>query len=400
MGALPGPRRGVDLGDLHPIDACDVVVDPPTIAAVGPGVGDPVPGDVVIEGNGRVLMPGFIDTHTHACWGGGDDHRLDEWERKLAGATYLEILAAGGGIMATVRATRKASEHDLADSLLRRLGRMLRGGTTTLEVKSGYGLSTPDELKMLRAICRAGQRWPGSIVPTALLGHAIDPDQDNFVDRTIGQTLPAVAEAFPGITIDAYCEDGAWSLADCLGLFDAAQARGHRIRVHADQFNSLGMVAAGIERGYRSVDHLEASSPADLARLGGSATFGVVLPCSGFHVDGRYADARAIVDSGGAICLATNGNPGSAPTGSMPMAIALGVRFCGLSPSEAIAACTVNAAALLGLDDRGRIQPGLRADLVLLGHTDERRLAYEFGSDPVECVLCGGRIVRSDGGPG
>jgi len=388
------PRRGAELGDLTPIDPGSVLIEQGRVARVEPGAIDPPEGARVIDADGRVVMPAFIDAHTHACWAGD---RLDEWERKQRGATYLELLGSGGGIMSTVRAVRNASEDELAHALLGRLDAMMREGTGAAEIKSGYGLSTQDELKMLRAVARAGDAWPGVVSPTACIGHAKDPDRDDFVDITINETLPAVHDAFPGITIDAYCEEGAWSLDETVRLFERAQDLGHPLRIHADQFNELGMLDAAIELGALSVDHLEATAPAALERLAASDTMGVMLPCSGFHVDGRYADGRAFVDAGGALAIATNANPGSAPCLSMPMAIALVVRHLGLSAAEAIAACTVNAAHLLGLDARGVIAPGAHADLVMLRHRDERQLGYEFGGAHARLVVIGGRIVSDPG---
>jgi len=389
LGDAAAPRRGDALGDPHAIDNCDVLIEDATITAVGSGLDAP-PGARVIEANGRVLMPSFIDCHTHACWAGD---RLDEWELKQRGATYLEILESGGGIMSTVRAVRAASEDELFERLLVRLGWMAREGVGAVEVKSGYGLTTADELKMLRAIVRAAAAWNGGVIPTACIGHAIDRDQDDFVSRTIAETLPAVTAEFPGIAIDAYCEQGAWSRDDCVRLFEAAMNAGHPVRVHADQFNSLGMIPAALHMGAHSVDHLEATKPDELRALGESGTFGVMLPCSGFHVDGRYGNGRAFVDAGGALCIATNCNPGSAPCSSMPMAIALAVRNLGLTAGEAIAACTVNAAALLGVDAVGSIRPGNRADVALLRWSDERQLGYEFGGNPVDVAVLGGEIV-------
>ena len=343
-----------------------------------------------LDADGRIVLPGFIDAHTHACFAGS---RLDEWERKLAGVPYLKLLEDGGGIMATVRATRAASEDELTESLLNRLQRMLRHGSTTIEVKSGYGLDRGTELKMLRAIQRAGDAFAGTVVPTACIGHAVDPDQDRteFIRDTIERTLPAVSEAFPGITLDAYCESGAWSLADCQALFDAGQAAGHPIRVHADQFNALGMIEAAVERGYTSVDHLEASDAHGLARLATSDTFGVMLPASGFHLDDRYGNGRAFLDAGGKLALGTNYNPGSAPCYAMPFVIQLAVRKLGLTVPEAIEAATAGGAGLLGLADRGRIAHGLRADLIVVDATDLRDLAFEFGGNPVARTLVGGR---------
>ena len=335
-------------------------------------------------------MPRFVDAHTHLCWAG---ERLDEWEMKQRGATYLEILKSGGGIMSTVRAVREASEDELAAGVLGRLRRMGREGTGTVEVKSGYGLSTVSELAMLRAISSASDAWAaeggGTVVPTALIAHAVDGDAAAFVRRTIDETLPAVTAAFPGITIDAYTEDGAWSLDATVALFEAAARAGHPLRVHADQFNDLGMIPEAIRLGVRSVDHLEATTDEHLRMLASSDTFGVMLPCSGFHVDGRYGNGRAFVDAGGALVIATNCNPGSAPSNSMPMAIALAVRNLGITAAEAIGACTVNAAALLGFADRGMLRAGMRADVMMLDETDERQLGYCFGGNPVAAVWGG-----------
>lgn len=389
----PDIRRGAAMSEIGAVDRADVLVRGDAIEAIVHRGGVEAPSDArTIEARGRVLLPGFVDCHTHACWAGD---RLDEWEAKLRGETYLDTIRRGAGIMATVRAVRAASESELAERLAERLERALRLGTTTIEVKSGYGLTTPDELKMLRAIRLAGRAWRGTVVPTACIGHAIDPDvpRDAFVRRTIEETLPAVSAEFPGIAIDAYCEDGAWTVEECVRLFEAAAERGHPCRVHADQFSRLGMTEEAVRRGFASVDHLEASGRDDFEAIATSRTAAVLLPGSGFHLDGRYASGRQLVDAGAAVALATNWNPGSAPCGSVPMAIALGVRMCGLSVAEAVCAVTVNGAGVLGLRDRGVIAPGTRADLVLLRHTDERTLAWEFGMDAADVVVCGGRVA-------
>lgn len=404
----PRPRRGAKMAELAALDGADVVVTGETIAAVGKDLDAPE-GARVIEAAGRILMPGFVDCHTHACWAGD---RLDEWGERLAGATYLDVLKAGGGIMSTVRAVRAATEEGLIAGLRRRLDVMLRLGSTTVEVKSGYGLEPGCELKMLRAITRAyapssfpERHPPGprigdapmlpTVVATALLGHALDPDAPDFVEQTITQTLREVHKHYPNIAVDAFCESGAWSVEDSVRLLTAAKKLGHPIRIHADQFNDLGMTTKAVNMGARSVDHLEASSKGSLDALAASSTFGVVLPCCGIHADGRFASVRRFVSAGGLLCLATNFNPGSAPCPSMPMAIAAAVRHCGITPAEAIVAATVNPATLLGFSDRGTIAPGQRADLVLLHHTDERMLAFEFGGDPVDAVVLGGRLIKA-----
>jgi len=382
-------RRGKALGELGVLPQGDVLVADGKISAVAPKL-EALAGAEVIEAQGRVLMPGFVDCHTHICWAG--DH-LAEWEQKLQGVPSAKIIQNGGGLMATVRAVREATKKQLAAHLKSRLDALLRDGTTTVEIKSGYGLQIEEELKMLRAIVRAGNEWPGTIVPTALLGHAFEGELDEYARMVTKEMLPAVSKEFPDIAVDAFCETGAWSVEACVRFFEKA-GKHHPIRVHADQFSSLGMVPEAIRLGARSVDHLEASTKADILLLAQSRTIGVILPCSGFHSHGRYARAGFFADAGGALALATNCNPGTAPTSSMPFAIALAVRHCGLSPAEAIVAATVNGAAVLGLNDRGTIEPGQRADLILLRHKDERQLAYEIGGNPVDQVICGGALLK------
>jgi imidazolonepropionase len=389
LAAGARPRRGKELHELAVVPHGDVLVVEGAIAAVGPKLEVPE-GTEVIDALGRVLMPGFVDCHTHACCAGS---RLDEWEERLRGVPYPEILKKGGGVHATVLAVREATKKQLAAGLRERLTRMLCEGTTTVEVKSGFGLTTEAELKMLRAIVRAGQDWPGTVVPTALLGHSFEGNPDEFARMVVKEMLPEVSREFPGITVDACVEEGAWSREACVRLFEKA-SRHHTLRVHADQFNSLGMIPEAIRLHARSVDHLESSTKADLVALAGSQTCGVILPCAGFHASGRFARAGFLVDQGGAVALATGCDPGSSPAHSMPFAIALAVRRCGLTPQEAIAACTVNAAAVLGLPDRGTVEIGKRADLILLRHLDERMLACEAGGNPVDLVVCGGKVVN------
>lgn len=383
------PLRGSLAAELGVIARGDVTIRNGRITSVA-AAGSYAGTAREIDADGRVLMPGFIDAHTHALWAGD---RLDEWDRKRRGDSYLDILRSGGGIMSTVRAVRAATPGQLAAHLDARLSAMLREGTTTVEVKSGYGLTTPDELKMLRVIAGTRCSPAPTVIPTALIGHAVDPDQPGFVERAIRETLDAVHAEFPGMAVDAYCESGAWTPEQCAALFERASNLGHGFRVHADQFNALGMTQWSVSRGAISVDHLEATPPGALAALARSGTFGVMLPCAGFHTDGRYANGRAFLDAGGALVIATNCNPGSSPCSSMPMAVALGVRHLGITPAEAIAACTRNAACLLGLRDRGVVAPGARADLILLRHRDERMLAYEFGGNPVDAVVLGGEVV-------
>ncbi|MEM7229024.1 MAG: imidazolonepropionase [Planctomycetota bacterium] len=387
------PRRGhamrelgiIEQGSVHCVDGEIVAVSDGSIDVSGP--------HERVDVQGRIIMPAFVDCHTHACWAGD---RFDEFEMALAGTAYLDILKAGGGIMSTVRAVRDASEDDLVALLGWRLRKMMNLGTGTVEVKSGYGLTTADELKMLRAVHRAQGQSPLSLTGTFLGAHAIDRDDDNFIERTIKETLPAVAEEFPGITCDAYCEEGSWSFNDTRRLFESAMALGCSIRIHTDQFNSMGMTGWSVDAGALSVDHLEAVTEKDLAKLAASDTIGVALPASGFQLDDRYAPGRALIDQDGILAIASNYNPGSAPSPSVPFTIALACRKMHLTPAEAITASTVNAACVLRRESHvGRIAAGMRADLQVLDILDERELAYEFATAGPALVVLNGRIVQS-----
>jgi len=382
------PRRGPASGQLGIIERGDVLIGDGKIGAVGAKLDAP-DGAEVVDAAGRVLMPGFVDCHTRACWAGD---RLGEWEQALRGVSRREILQAGGGAPAIVRAVRAETRKQLAARLKPRLDVMLREGTTTVEVKSGYGLAAAEEMKMLEAIVRASNEWPGTVVPTALLGSGFEGDIDEYVKMVVKEMLPEVARVFPDITVDAICDRDAWSVEACVRLLEKARKH-HAIRVHADRFNSLGMIPEALRLGARSIDQLEAASKADLLELAQSPSMAVILPCTGFESNQRYARAGFLIDSGGAVALSTGCSPETAPTHSMPFAIALAVRHCGLTPAEAITACTVNAAAVLGLRDRGTIEAGQRADLVLLRHRDERQLAWELGGNPVDMVICAGQRV-------
>jgi len=388
------PRRGAAMRHLGVIERGDVLMRDGVIVEVGESLDARAARE--IDAAGRVVTPGLIDCHTHACWAGD---RLDEFEQRLAGADYLSILKAGGGIMSTVRATRSASADELRRLTIAHLDRMLTFGTTTAEVKTGYGLTTDAECRMLQAILAATEgetASPMRLIPTFLGAHAIDREQSDFIERTIDETLPTIVQMKPGIACDVYCEQGAWSLDETRRLFEAAQLLGCPLRVHTDQFNSLGTTRLAVAMGARSVDHLEAIAQEDVPLVARSGTAAVLLPISGLCTDGRYAPGRALIDAGAIVALASNYNPGSAPSPSLPFAMALACRMMKLSPAEALTACTVNAAHVLGLSDRiGRIAPGLAADLVLWDERDERALAYEIAGAPPAAVIIAGRAVRS-----
>jgi imidazolonepropionase len=391
------PRRQEEMSDLNVIDIGHILVKNGLISHVGKGVPDEglidenedVP---TVDASGRIVMPAFVDCHTHTCWAGS---RLNEFEMGLQGVPYLEILKEGGGIMSTVRAVREATQEELSEELLGRIGLMASLGTTTLEIKSGYGLTTDDELKMLRAIHDASQDVPQMIVGTFLGAHAIDPEQKNFTDIVINETLPAIAQEFPGITCDAYCEEGSWSVNETTALFERAIELDCPIRAHVDQFNPLGMLTKAVDLGARTVDHLETSTDKELKHLASSDTMAVLLPATGFCLNDAYARGRAIIDLGCAVAIATNYNPGSAPTPSMPFAISLACRRLGLTTAEAITASTFNAACALGLQDLvGSIEVGKQANLQLLDCHDERELAWHIAAGTPLLVSILGEIVH------
>lgn len=384
-----GARRGGEMNQLHTIGRGHVLIEGGRIAAVGTGPAVTRAAAARIDARGRVLMPALVDCHTHACWAGD---RWDEWEQKRAGVPYLEILRAGGGIQRTVSAVRAASQEALASQLAERLAEMRATGTGAVEVKTGYGLDAAAELKMLEAVLAVQRLWPAPVVPTLLLGHAIDAGQPQQLDQMCA-LLERVAERLPDIAVDAFCEEGAWTLAMCRTLFQKANRLGLPVRVHADQFNALGALELAVELGARSVDHLEASTPEGLRALAASRSIGVALPVCGFALDGRYADARTLIDAGGAIAVASNWNPGSAPSPSVAFAAALACRFMRLTPAEAICAVTWNAACVLGLQrDTGAIAAGMRADLILLPHRDERALLYEVAGPGPDISILGGQM--------
>jgi len=391
------PRRKEEMLDLGVIELGHILIRNGLIAHVGEGVPDESLIDEhedipIVDANGRIVMPSFVDCHTHSCWAGS---RLDEFEMSVKGVPYLDILKKGGGIMSTVRSVREATQDELSESLLGRLGLMASLGTTTLEIKSGYGLTTEDELKMLRAIHDASQDVPQMIVGTFLGAHAIDPEQPNFTEIIIHETLPAVVQEFPGIACDAYCEDGAWSVEDTTQLFERALELDCPIRAHLDQFNPLGMLTRAVDMGAKSVDHLEASTDEELKHLASSDTVGVLLPASGFCLNDAYARGRDIIDLGCAVAIATNYNPGSAPSPSMPFSIALACRRLGLTPAEAIVASTFNAACVLGLQRViGSIEVGKHANLQLLDCYDERELAWHVATGTPLLVAIQGEVIH------
>lgn len=353
----------------------------------------------VIDGSGKTLVPGFVDSHTHLPWAGT---RETEFAQRLEGRTYLEIAAAGGGILSTVRSTREASEDELAENTLARLDLMLAHGTTTAEAKSGYGLSLEHELAQLRAIRRAGEEHVADVVPTLLAAHEFPPgrretpaERNAWVEEIAEEIVPAVADAGLARFCDVFCEEGVFDVEQSRRVLKAGLEHGMIPRLHADEFVDSGGAGLAAELGAASADHLVAASEAGIAAMAEAGVAGVLLPgVSFFLMKDDYAPARRLVEAGVPVVLATDFNPGSSHTASLPFVIQLGVFRMGLTIEECLAAVTLNAATLLGLaEEIGTVEVGKRADLVLLHGPNLMHLAYRLGSNPVCSVIKNGRVV-------
>ena len=394
------PQRGHDLGRLGLISDGAVLIRDGLIAVVGSTskLRHDYPDEPTLDASGHAVLPGFVDPHTHAIWTGD---RASEFEQRLQGKTYLEILAMGGGILSTVRATRAASIEQMCAETRPRLQSMFAHGTTTAEIKTGYGLETAAELRMLSALRMLDAEGHLEIVPTFLGAHAIAPefkgDPDGYTQLVCDEMLPAVRQCYgsqPLPFVDVFCETGAFSLAQSRRILETARSLGFPLKIHADEFDNLGGASLAAELGAVSADHLVKTSAADVAALAGSDTVAVGLPCTPFGLaDPAYTPARLILEAGGLLAIATDVNPGTAWCESMQFAIALACRYMKLTPAQAIAAATINAAAAIGRAGRlGSIEPGKQADLLLLSVPDYRHLGYRFGTNLVHTVIKRGQV--------
>lgn len=396
-----GPKRGGELGDVGVIADGAVAVGDGLIVAVGPTdlMRAAYPAQRELDASGHVVCPGFVDCHTHLIFAGD---RVAEFEMKLAGAAYLDILRAGGGILSTMAATRLAPLTHLVADGRARLDLMLALGTTTVESKSGYGLETETELAELAAMTSLAQTHACEIVPTLLGAHAVPPEfsgrADAYVDLVVEEMIPAAAAWYAGSPFaarqtpffcDAFCEANVFDVAQTRRVLQAGMRHGLVAKIHADEFVNLGGVALALELGAVSADHLDVTSAGEIAQMGGSNTVAVLLPAVNFHLGShRFADARAFVAAGAAVALATDLNPGSAPVYSLPFVMGLACRYQKLTPAEAFNACTINAAHAIGLGARiGSLEPGKQADILLIDAPDYRHVAYWMGGNLVERVF-------------
>lgn len=405
-----GPQRGADLGRLDIIENGAVLVHDETIVAVGTTeqLRQTYRDEPTLDASGCVIMPGFVDPHTHVIWAGD---RSAEFALKMAGAHYLDILAAGGGIISTVNATRAASLETLIAQTRTRLVRMFAHGTTTVEVKTGYALQTASELRLLQTLLALDDEGPLDIAPTFLGAHAIAPeykgDPQGYTDLLTNTMLPIVQEWWqnhapgrPMLFVDVFCENKAFDLKQSRQILEKARQLGFSLKIHADEFDNLGGASLAVELGAASADHLVKTSDRDIAALGQSDTVAVTLPCTPFGLaESEYTPAEKILAAGGILALATDCNPGTAWNESMQFAIALACRYLKLTPAQAIAAATINAAhAIRRADSIGSIEPGKQADLLILSVPDYRHLGYRFGTNLVRQVVKRGRVYSMDMG--
>jgi len=402
--AGPAPRTGAGMRDLGLVRDAAVAVDRGRIAWVGPdaafeGAVSPRPGAETIDASSAAVLPGFVDPHTHLAFAGDRD---DEIRRRLAGASYREIAAEGGGIVRSVEATRAASVEELTGLVTSRLDEMLLCGTTTAEVKSGYGLETASEIRSLEAIRQAAARHPVTVVPTFLGAHEVPRehrhDRSGYVRLLVEEMIPTVVERGLAAFADVFCEEGVFTVEESRRILLAARGRGLKLRLHADELASTGGAELAGELGARSADHLVFVSRAGMEALARSSCVATLLTSATFYLRlGRFAPARALVEAGAPVALATDVNPGGGLSPSLPFAMAIACFSMGLALEEVIAAVTVNAAFSLDLQGEvGSVEVGKRADLVLLRSPRLLDLV-RVGVRAIRTVVKDGRVVVRDG---
>jgi len=395
------PRVGGDLGRVSVLHDAAIACLDGKIAWVGPRAEldqavELLPSGDTLDARGGTALPGFVDAHTHLPFAGWREQEFDE---RLRGATYSEIAARGGGILSTVERTREASEEDLTTRVFERLDRMLRLGTTTVEAKSGYGLTVESEMKQLNALRGAASNHPVDLVPTFLGAHTVPleyrENRAEYVRLLIEEMLPEVAESGLAEYADAFVDAHAFSLDEARRVLEAARSHGLGVRLHADQLADDGAAALAAELGAASADHLEHASEAGIDALARAGTCGVLLPAATFFLmSDTPPPGRRLVDGGVPVVVATDFNPGSCPCDSMSAALWFACLGARLTVDEAITAATLNAACALGRGKvAGTLEPGKRADIVVHDLPNRYHLVYRFGTPAIKHVVAGGRIV-------
>jgi imidazolonepropionase len=395
-------RRGADLAAISVLPQAVIRCEGPDIVFVGDqSEHDACFGraDGELDAGGGCVIPGFVDPHTHPVWAGS---REDEFDRRLRGESYMEIARSGGGINSTVRATRSATFDELLQGALDRLDNFLLHGTTTVEAKSGYGLDLETEARMLEVIAEASRRHPVDLHPTCLAAHEIPPEHrtnpETWVQRLIHEIHPEIARRGLAEAVDVFCEEGVFDLDQTRRLLADAAELGWKIHLHADELTPLGGAELAVELDALSADHLMCVTEGGITALADSDTVAVLLPGTSFFLRAEYAPARRLIDAGCAVGLATDCNPGSSPTESMPAVLALACLGMGMGLAEALTAATLNGAAAIGrAQEMGSIEVGKRADLVVLAAPTYHHLVYHYGVNPVRHVVKNGRIVVKNG---
>jgi imidazolonepropionase len=397
--ARPGDHllRGPTLGELSVIPDCTLVSRDGRIDWIGPTASlPPLPPDAeVIDATGQVVLPGFVDSHTHVIFAGT---REGEFEQRLRGLSYQQIAERGGGINATVRRVRAASKEELKALARPRLRRLLRHGVTAVEVKSGYGLTTADEIKCLEAVAELNAEGPLELVPTFLGAHAVPPeyrsDRDGYLRLLLDDMLPQVARGRLAEFCDVFCEAGVFSVEESRRVLARARDLGLRLKLHADELTPLGGAELAAALGAASADHLLCVTDAGIDALAASGTVATLLPGTAFFLGMPYAPARRLIERGAAVALASDCNPGTCPTENLPLVGAMACTQMKMLPAEAVNALTLNAAAALDRADRlGSLEPGKQADFIVCDVPDYRHLFYHFGINHVRRVIKRGRVV-------
>ncbi|PJW16975.1 imidazolonepropionase [Geobacillus sp. WSUCF-018B] len=404
-GSSAAPLVKEKMSDLGIIENGSVWIENGTIVAVGTDdelarqFADRLAEAEVIDAKGKTVTPGLIDPHTHLVYAGSREH---EWTMRLGGATYMEIMNAGGGIHATTKATREASEEMLYEESKRRLDQFLLHGVTTVEAKSGYGLSLEHEIKQLEVAKRLDDTHPVDIVSTFLGAHAVPPewkhDPDEYVRLVIDEMIPEVSRRGLAEFNDVFCERGVFTPDQARLILEAGKAHGLTPKIHADEIEPYGGAELAAEVGAISADHLLRASDEGIRRMADGGVIGVLLPGTAFFLMTQAADARRLIDAGVPVALATDCNPGSSPTVSLPLVMSLACLHMGMTPAEAMAAATINAAHAIGRAHLvGSLEPGKKADLVIFNVPNYVQIMYHYGVNRVETVIKGGEVVVKEG---
>ncbi|HBY58386.1 MAG TPA: imidazolonepropionase [Solibacterales bacterium] len=394
-----GPRRGHALNDPGLIQNGALLIENGVIVAVGPSRRIENLAEArhaeTIDADGRVVLPGFVDSHTHLVCG---PPRLLDYEMRLQGKTYQEIAKKGGGILSSVRAVRSLPKRTLETAARKTIDGMVRHGTTTVEAKSGYGLDEAGETKTLKTLEELNG-VPLDVAATYLGAHVVPPEfqgrPDHYIEWMCRAMIPAVARRGLAQFADVYCEPTAFSVEQARAYLRSAREHGLGLKLHAEQFARSGGVQLGVELDAVSVDHLEQAERADAEVLARSTTIATLLPGSVFHLGlQRYAPARLFIDSGAAVALASDYNPGTSPSYSMPMMLSLACTQMRMTPAEAIAAATINGAWALRMADRvGSLEFGKQADLIMADVADYREIPYQFGVNAIHLTMKKGAIL-------